>query len=138
MNDFQFSQNKLVLPFLSSHFFPPPICFVWEGKNPEDVVKRYTEKIKVLPDEVRTACPDWEGLARVWVRRWPQVEVRLSVLALAGLHHLHGEAARVLRLRGPPTAQGPQARAGGQAWQVWPHVPSAVPGGHVQQRQQGG
>lgn len=103
-------------------------------------MKRYTEKIKVLPDEVRTACPGLgRGLARVWVRRGgPQVEVRLSVLALAGLHHLHGEAARVLRLRGPPAAQGPQARAGGQAWQVRPHVPSAVPGGHVQQRQQGG
>lgn len=24
-----------------------------KGKNPEDVVRRYTEKIKVVPDEVR-------------------------------------------------------------------------------------
>lgn len=27
--------------------------FCDKGKNPEDVVRRYTEKIKVLPDEVR-------------------------------------------------------------------------------------
>lgn len=63
MNHFQLSQNKLVLPFFVIPFFPPPICFVWEGKNPEDVVKRYTEKIKVLPDEVRAACP---GLGGGW------------------------------------------------------------------------
>ena len=54
-----------------------------------------------------------------------------------GLYHLHGEAGDVVRLRGGPASEGHQARAGGQAWQVRPHVPSAVPGGHVQQWQQG-
>lgn len=54
-----------------------------------------------------------------------------------GLHHLHGEAGDVIGLRGCPAAQGHKARNGGQAWQVWAHLPSAVPGGHVQQWQQG-
>lgn len=55
--------------------------------------------------------------------------------AIPGLYHLHGEAGHVVRIRRHPAAQRHQARAGGQTWQVWAHVPSAVPGGYVQQWQ---
>lgn len=55
--------------------------------------------------------------------------------AIPGLHHLHGEAGHGVGIRRHPAAQRHQARAGGQTWQVRPHVPSAVPGGHVQQWQ---
>lgn len=41
---------------------------LWQGKNPEDVVRRYTEKIKVVPDEVRKTkkfgCPPADALCR--------------------------------------------------------------------------
>lgn len=106
-------------------------------------MRRYTEKIKVVPDEVRRTCR-FKGFAPIPSLTPSPFDVltesedEVHSLALSGLHHLHGEAGHVLRLRRHPAAQRPQARAGGQTWQVWPHVPSAVPGGHVQQWQQGG
>lgn len=135
MNHSQFSQNKLVLPF-----FCHPYLFCVGRKKPRgrgEKIHREDQSVARRGKNRVSRIGEGAG-ARLGEAGGPQVEVRLSVLALAGLHHLHGEAAPVLRLRGPPAAQGPQARAGGQAWQVRPHVPSAVPGGHVQQRQQGG
>lgn len=152
-----------------------PLSFVpRQGKNPEDVVRRYTEKIKVLPDEVGRAPHSHLHSLRVgfnpptpqpihpltpnqthtytpppyppWSQRLMStlsVKVMVSAqsadeafrCAIPGLHHLHGEAGHVVGIRRHPAAQRHQARAGGQAWQVRPHVPSAVPGGHVQQWQ---
>lgn len=61
--------------------------------------------------------------------------VKVFWLSVPGLYHLHGEACNVVRLRRRPAAERHQARTGGQTWQMWSHVPSAVPGGHVQQWQ---
>ena len=125
--------------------------FYDKGKNPEDVVRRYTEKIKVLPDEVRKGytkmthrategyffCAHREGKRKChkYTVMYSTVADEAFWLAIPGLYHLHGEAGHVIGIWRHPAAQRHQARAGGQTWQVRAHVPSAVPGGHVQQWQ---
>lgn len=103
------------------------------GKNPEDVVRRYIQKVKTPPDEV-----SWHGgRAGGGHRAWCDTREVTPTSPPPGLHHLHGAVGHLVGLRGRPESPRHQAGAGGQAGQVWAHVPPAVPRGHVQQRQQG-
>lgn len=103
------------------------------GKNPEDVVRRYIQKVKTPPDEV-----SWHGgRAGGGHRAWCDTREVTPASPPPGLHHLHGAVGHLVGLRGRPESPRHQAGAGGQAGQVWAHVPPAVPRGHVQQRQQG-
>lgn len=75
--------------------------FPCEGKNPEDVVRRYTEKIKVMPDEVRHTCrlKGFTPIPSFTLSPFDALtECESPSLALSGLYHLHGEAGHVLGL----------------------------------------
>lgn len=89
IDHFLLSPNKSSLVFLD--------LFPCEGKNPEDVVRRYTEKIKVVPDEVRRTCR-LTGFTPIPSFTLSPFECESPSLALSGLYHLHGEAGHVLGL----------------------------------------
>lgn len=65
---------------------------------------------------------------------WVRVDAFVA-LHLPGLYHLYGAPHSPFWLQGP-TAYS-QAGLGGEAVQVWPHLPHLLPGGHVQQWEQG-
>lgn len=107
---------------------PPSVLIVIlsSGKTPEEVVKKYLQKVKSPPEEVRPSSKHDAEMEAVFT----------PVLFASGLYNLHGAprgSFRVQRSRRDSCFQGGVSWASGT---VWTPVSLPVPGGDVQQRQQ--